>query len=637
MGFVTKLDYSDNRQIRQRVETQTQLSGGTTFGVPYTELVRGVDESTTGVTSTTTGVTSTFSGNTGTTVFFFGDTRMELAGADLEPITPSNSGDTQNAGVTYTGDSTTIVDNNQVYLTYTGIGYNLIVTNFEEVTAGNYTGTTTSDLTFYSGDTADYTGSTVWLTSEDSARVKGILYANIVSGTTFYGDGSNLTGISGGGGTGTTQEVYNNDTSVNIITSGTSGAFQVQQGSGSDNDSTIEGLNGAGGTTFAVKGEGAMVVGSTANVIGSGSTNSVVLGGDDNEITDGFHNVTAGGNQNIIQGTSNLTTILGGYQNIITGSTYSSIIGSVASTMHAVDSVIVGGANNEIYSEHSTTLGGTNNIINASGGSSAIVGGGGNTILGGLTNINIIGGLSITGDTSNTTYTQHLITNGNDNAVASRNHSALDSNGNEMYSLRNEGSIVQKANTSAIADAQLINDSFSFYINSGALAGRYKDNLGVVTDLTIGSGGGGGSDQATYQFYATGTVVANTLCEPYNGAFTSPFGHMMHRAGQVEDISFSFGLSSASAIETFTVGIRAWSIGTGISGSGIQATVLSGSQIGSASFNSGGALGSAYYRNTSSTGLSASFSAGDLLLATISNFAFWSATDILVTVRVSFT
>ena len=187
MGFITKLDYSDNRQIRQRVETQTQLSGGTTFGVPYSELVRGVDYSTTGVTSTSSGVTSTFSGNTGTTIFFFGDTRMELAGADLEPITPSNSGDTQNAGVTYTGDTTTIVDNNQVFLTYTGIGYNLIVTNFEEVSAGNYTGETTSDLTFYSGNTADYTGSSVWLTSEDSARVKGVLYANVLSATTIVG------------------------------------------------------------------------------------------------------------------------------------------------------------------------------------------------------------------------------------------------------------------------------------------------------------------------------------------------------------------------------------------------------------------------------------------------------------------
>jgi len=202
MGFITKLDYSDNRQIRQRVETQTQLSGGTTFGVPYTELVRGVDDSTTGVTSTSSGVTSTFSGNTGTTIFFFGDTRMELAGADLEPITPSNSGDTQNAGVTYTGDTTTIVNNNQVFLTYTGIGYNLIVTNFEEVSAGNYTGETTSDLTFYSGNTADYTGSTVWLTSEDSARVKGVLYANVLSATTIVG--TTISGVTDNFTTGST-------------------------------------------------------------------------------------------------------------------------------------------------------------------------------------------------------------------------------------------------------------------------------------------------------------------------------------------------------------------------------------------------------------------------------------------------
>lgn len=46
--------------------------------------------------------------------------------------------------------------------------------------------------------------------------------------------------------------------------------------------------------------------------------------------------------------------------------------------------------------------------------------------------------------------------------------------------------LIQDANTSAIADGTLVNDSFSFHIDGGALAGRYKDNLGVVSDLTIG-------------------------------------------------------------------------------------------------------------------------------------------------------
>lgn len=46
--------------------------------------------------------------------------------------------------------------------------------------------------------------------------------------------------------------------------------------------------------------------------------------------------------------------------------------------------------------------------------------------------------------------------------------------------------LIQDANTSAIADGTLVNDSFSFHIDGGALAGRYKDNLGVVTDLVIG-------------------------------------------------------------------------------------------------------------------------------------------------------
>jgi len=47
--------------------------------------------------------------------------------------------------------------------------------------------------------------------------------------------------------------------------------------------------------------------------------------------------------------------------------------------------------------------------------------------------------------------------------------------------------LVLKASITAVSDACHIDNSYSFYIDSGALKGRYKDNLGVVTDLTIGS------------------------------------------------------------------------------------------------------------------------------------------------------
>lgn len=926
MGFVTKLDYSNNRQIRQRVETQTQLSGGTTFGVPYTDLIRGVDESTVQLTSTSTGVTSTFSGNTGTTIFYFGDSRMELAGGDLEPITPSNSGDTQNAGPAYTGATFTTVDNNTVTLTYSGIGYNLLVTSIEEVSAGNYTGTTTSDLNFYSGDTADYTGSTVWVTSEDSARVKGTLYANILdvneitgagasgftntytsgvtlngntlefdrsdlanaynvdltpiitgatsglttddiinenyinsgdtlttkldsldfrtlahsstgvitgmnvivdsgattfsvgtgqyqvvdnvgfppnrefilyggtsgntvplgvdttywilidenevittqvtfptpeeyrdrcliggvvvrggiilfdldnklpvlshaaliqdmagaigrinaSGNEIYAPATNLTlaknagtlyvhgtnlhinpknpsykdipsvntnagdtfisvtsdaiidlsgttvdvgnyqpnGVGGlvsipggsntsgnwfiftfeggdmvlvypqaiygslndarlaigtdlgnlilpdifaetgfllgvvtirkaainlqsstdaiftlaskfgefgpsgsGGGTTDLQTAYSNSAQPQITTDAVRGALQIRQGSGSDEDSIMEGLDGAGTATFELKGEGAMLMG-TNHVLGSGSTTSVLLAGDDNEITDGFHNGIIGGNENLIQGSSNLTTILGGYQNIITGSTYSGIIGTVAGTVQAVGSVIAGGASNTLLCGDSAIIGGSTNLINSGGGNNVIVGGGGNIITTGIFNTAIIGATGLTGDTPNTTYTKHLKTNGTDIAATSKGYEGLDSGGNEIYSLRNDGSIVQKANSSAIADGQLFNNSFNFYIQSGELKARGKDNLGIPYDVTIGGGAGGGDDTFEVLYHTSALVTTNTFFQLETGFSTNtsyPVGEDLQLVGIKMFIQGPFSTFSAASVWTVQV------------------------------------------------------------------------------------
>ena len=43
MDFITKIDYSSNRQIRQSPETTTNLSGATVFGVPFSALTTGAD------------------------------------------------------------------------------------------------------------------------------------------------------------------------------------------------------------------------------------------------------------------------------------------------------------------------------------------------------------------------------------------------------------------------------------------------------------------------------------------------------------------------------------------------------------------------------------------------------------------
>ena len=59
MSFLTKLDYSNNRQIKQYPETFTTLSGGTTFGVPFSALTTGPDPLNSGITQSYFNIIST--------------------------------------------------------------------------------------------------------------------------------------------------------------------------------------------------------------------------------------------------------------------------------------------------------------------------------------------------------------------------------------------------------------------------------------------------------------------------------------------------------------------------------------------------------------------------------------------------
>jgi hypothetical protein len=184
-GFITKIDYSDNRQIKQRILTDTTLSGSTTLGTDFSDLPSGPDPSNSGITETLSNIYGTFSGNTGTTVFTYDDARLNLGDSQFSAITLTNSGDTQDTGIIFTGYNQNIVDGNISYSNYSGVSFTLFIDSIEEIATDTYTGQTmaqTPDI--LSANTLDYTGRTIWL------NVLGIL-----SATTLYGDGSNLTGI----------------------------------------------------------------------------------------------------------------------------------------------------------------------------------------------------------------------------------------------------------------------------------------------------------------------------------------------------------------------------------------------------------------------------------------------------------
>jgi len=176
MGFITKLDYSNNRQIKQYAETITVLSGGTRFGLPFSALTSGPDLSTSGISQTYTSLASTFSGNTGTTNYTWYDSRMSLGQSGLSALTPSNSAMTQHTGNIYTPSSITSIDGNIVNLAYTGVSFDISNIAMVDLGGGNYSGTVaTFELEILSAHTLDFTGRTIWVDVSGITRTEELI------------------------------------------------------------------------------------------------------------------------------------------------------------------------------------------------------------------------------------------------------------------------------------------------------------------------------------------------------------------------------------------------------------------------------------------------------------------------------
>lgn len=189
MEFRTKLDYSSNRQIKQRPETFTALSGGTVFGVPFSALTTGADLLTSAITSTQTAVISTFSGNSSVTNYNWFDNGMQIAISGLSALTPSNSGITQNTGQHYASSTTTQIDGNLVTLVYTGVSFDITPSNMISLGGGAYSGTVlTNTLEYLSAGTLDFTGRTIWVDVSGITRTQKLIVTT--TGATFSNIGS---------------------------------------------------------------------------------------------------------------------------------------------------------------------------------------------------------------------------------------------------------------------------------------------------------------------------------------------------------------------------------------------------------------------------------------------------------------
>jgi len=186
--FRTRIDYSNNRQIKQFQLTETALSGTTTFGLPYSGLTSGVDEGSIGTTSTLINIASTFTTISGeSTTYTFGDPRMDVGIQGLTIITDANSGTTQ-TGYGFEGDEFIELDGNIVYQNYTGSTYDLYVTSIEEISPEVFSGTCQSDLVvIMSGGSIDFQGRTIWVDVQGITRTERLIITDeldILSGST---------------------------------------------------------------------------------------------------------------------------------------------------------------------------------------------------------------------------------------------------------------------------------------------------------------------------------------------------------------------------------------------------------------------------------------------------------------------
>lgn len=454
MPFITRINFQDNRQHFHPERETHQLSGDTCFGVPFSALTTGPDPSDSGTTGSIINVVSTFSGNTGTTVFTFGDSRMDIAQGSFSALTDATSAITQDSGNVWVGNTSQVVDGNLSYLDYTGTSFEIEVTAITETAPGIFTGTVVSDDVFFlSAGTLDFTGRTIWvdvkgitktqkLCVTDGAVAGYVLTAQnsdgdleytpitaITSGDTF------ITGASFDAPSGLLRHTRNDGANIDVNLSAlTDTTFWEETGTGNT------ALKDKKGTTHAIAGisDYSILAGGNNNDITS-STRSSIIGGVSNSIDGGSGSLIAGASSSdIISG--NTSIIVGGNGHNIqargAGATVDSggIIGGatndiIDSFQDSDRSFIIGGVNNNINDSKDSLIFGSSlsNITNSTSGSndtlafiiggsshladsaqySGILAGSGN-VLNDVDRTVILGGTGITATTDDTVYVPYL-------------------------------------------------------------------------------------------------------------------------------------------------------------------------------------------------------------------------------------
>jgi hypothetical protein len=265
--FRTKLDFSDNRQVKQRIETTTNLSGATTFGVPFGNLPTGPNPALSSITQSISNILGTFSGNSGTTVFTWTDSRFNLGNSTFSAITPSNSGVTQNSGNVFTPVTSSLftVDGNTGYTQYSGVSFTMYPTTFIGLGGGAYSGQLATYVSQILGATGlDFTGRTIWNDVSGITRTNRLIITdNPMSGYVWTCIDSEGMGEWQYNGSSSGSTIWTAGTGVNSAVLGGS------NGIASGSTSVAEGVNTkAGGIASHAEGGGTQALGDLSHAEG---------------------------------------------------------------------------------------------------------------------------------------------------------------------------------------------------------------------------------------------------------------------------------------------------------------------------------------------------------------------------------
>lgn len=259
--------------------------------------------------------------------------------------------------------------------------------------------TTNSTLRLAGGSNINtYASGTNYINFDLNTTLTGLttVNANIFSGGTFYGDGSNLTGINVNdgywtGGTGT-----NSIRSINQ--SHTASGNNSFIGGGYHNTITSDNAAIVGGSYNLVSG------GYDSSIIGGGynsvnGSNSTVVGGVYGNITGDFSTIISSKQRNgygnsVVGYNSSLISTQGGgvtgYSSCVIAGGYSTLSSNYTTNVIGNNSIIAGGLNNSISSNSSSIIAGSSNTAS---GDNSFIGGGQNNISNGPGSF-IGGGLS---------------------------------------------------------------------------------------------------------------------------------------------------------------------------------------------------------------------------------------------------